>query len=162
MRRLISLVATLAIVAAGCGGTPASPTGAATNPPQAPASPGASADGPASLAPTTLRVLVHQNPPFTEFMNTFNADFQANHPRVTVDMSIVAPADLATTTQTRLTANDVDVVDMFAFDTAVQPFMKEATPPIWQTLADAGSLLDLTDQPFVQNYDPNAIADAGT
>lgn len=162
MRRLISLVATLAIVAAGCGGTPASPTGAATNPPSAPASPGASAEGPASLAPTTLRVLVHQNPPFTEFMNTFNADFQANHPGVTVDMSIVAPADLATTTQTRLTANDVDVVDMFAFDTAVQPFMKEATPPIWQTLADAGSLLDLTDQPFVQNYDPNAIADAGT
>ncbi len=51
---------------------------------------------------------------------------------------------------------------MFAFDTAVQPFMKEATPPIWQTLADAGSLLDLTDQPFVQNYDPSAITDAGT
>jgi raffinose/stachyose/melibiose transport system substrate-binding protein len=162
MPRLISLVATLAIVAAGCGGTPASPTGAATNPPSAPASPAASGQGLASLAPATLRVLVHQNPPFTEFMNKFNAEFQANHPGVTVDMSVVAPADLATTTQTRLTANDVDVVDMFAFDTAVQPFMKEATPPIWQTLADAGSLLDLTDQPFVQNYDPSAIADAGT
>jgi raffinose/stachyose/melibiose transport system substrate-binding protein len=162
VHRLISLVAILAIVAAGCGGTTASPTGAATNPPSAPASPAASSAGQASLAPTTLRVLVHQNPPFTEFMTKFNEKFQANHPGVTVDMSIVAPADLATTTQTRLTANDVDVVDMFAFDTAVQPFMKEATAPIWQTLADAGSLLDLTDQPFVKNYDPKAIADAGT
>jgi raffinose/stachyose/melibiose transport system substrate-binding protein len=155
-------VAILAI-AAGCGGTPASPSSVATGQPSGPASPGSSSSAaPATLAPTTLRVLVHQNPPFTEFMNTFNAAFEANHPGVTVDMSIVAPADLATTTQTRLTANDVDVVDMFAFDTAVQPYMKEATPPIWQTLVDGGSLLDLTDQPFVQNYDPNSIRDAGT
>ncbi len=162
MRRLISLVAILAIVA-GCGGTPASPSNAATGEPSAPASPGSSSSAaPATLAPTTLRVLVHQNPPFTEFMETFNATFEANHPGVTVDMSIVAPNDLATTTQTRLTANDVDVVDMFAFDTAVQPYMKEATPPIWQTLVDSGSLLDLTDQPFVQHYDANSIRDAGT
>jgi raffinose/stachyose/melibiose transport system substrate-binding protein len=40
--------------------------------------------------------------------------------------------------------------------------MKKATPPIWQTLADNGSLMDLTDQPFVKLYDPNAIKDAGT
>jgi raffinose/stachyose/melibiose transport system substrate-binding protein len=51
---------------------------------------------------------------------------------------------------------------MFAFDTAVQPYMKDVSPPIWQTLADAGSLMDLTDQPFVKNYDENAIRDAGT
>ena len=37
-------------------------------------------------------------------------------PGVTVDMSVVAPNDLATTTQTRLAANDVDVVDIFAFE----------------------------------------------
>ena len=51
---------------------------------------------------------------------------------------------------------------MFAFDTAVQPYMKKVTAPIWQTLADEGQLLDLTDQPFVANYDANAIKDAGT
>ncbi len=115
-----------------------------------------------ALAPTTLRVLVHQNPPFTAFMEQFNTQFTANHPGVEVDMSVVAPNDLGTTTQTRLAANDVDVVDMFAFSNAVQPYMTGATPPIWQTLADAGSLLDLTDQPFVANYDPAATAAAGT
>lgn len=162
MRRLMSLVAVVAIVAAGCGGTSTSPSGAASSQPSAAASAPGSSSTPASLAPVTLRVLVHQNPPFTDFMNTFNAAFEGNHPGVTVDMSIVAPNDLATTTQTRLTAEDVDVVDMFAFDTAVQPYMKDATPPIWQTLADNGSLMDLTDQPFVKNYDPNAIKDAGT
>ena len=68
-----------------------------------------------ALAPTTLRVLVHQNPPFTAFMEKFNEQFEAAHPGVDVDMSVVAPNDLATTTQTRLAANDVDVVDIFAF-----------------------------------------------
>ena len=81
---------------------------------------------------------------------------------MTVDMAIVAPNELATITQTRLAANDVDVVDIFAFNTAVQPYMTSVTPPIWQTLVDAGSLLDITDQPFVANYDPAAIRDAGT
>lgn len=115
-----------------------------------------------ALAPTTLRVLVHQNPPFTAWMEEFNAAFEAAHPGVTVDMSIVAPNDLATATQTRLAANDVDVVDIFAFSNAVKPYMTGATPPIWQTLVDAGQLLDITDQPFVANYDPAATAAAGT
>lgn len=115
-----------------------------------------------ALAPTTLRVLVHQNPPFTEYMDRFNAAFEAAHPGVTVDMSIVAPNELATATQTRLAANDVDVVDIFAFSNAVKPYMTGATPPVWQTIVDAGQLLDITDQPFVANYDPASTAAAGT
>ena len=167
MRRLISLLAIGAMLTAGCGSSAPANTAAPAS--QGASTPVSSAAAPSEVAPSaaalpegTLRVLVHQNPPFTDFMNTFNAEFEARHPGVKVDMSIVAPNDLATTTQTRLTANDVDVVDMFAFDTAVQPYMKQATPPIWQTLADNGSLMDLTDQPFVKLYDPNAIKDAGT
>ena len=115
-----------------------------------------------ALAPTTLRVLIHQNPPFTAYMEQFNEKFKAAHPGVEVEMSVVAPNDLATATQTRLAANDVDVVDIFAFSNGVKPYMTGATPPIWQTLVDAGQLLDLTDQPFVANYDPAATAAAGT
>jgi raffinose/stachyose/melibiose transport system substrate-binding protein len=144
MRRSLFSIAALAALAIA-------PTGVLAQDASAPA-----------LAPTTLRVLVHQNPPFTDWMAKFNSQFEAAHPGVTVDMSVVAPADLSTTTQTRLAANDVDVVDMFAFSNAVQPYMKGATPPIWQTLADGGQLLDLTDQPFVANYDPAATAAAGT
>lgn len=163
MRRLISLLAIVAVVATGCGtSTPASVAPSTAPVASTPVSSVAAPSTAAALPAGTLRVLVHQNPPFTDFMATFNAAFEAAHPGVKVDMSIVAPNDLATTTQTRLTAKDVDVVDMFAFDTAVQPYMKKATPPIWQTLADNGSLMDLTDQPFVKLYDPNAIKDAGT
>lgn len=113
-------------------------------------------------AQTTLRVLVHQNPPMVEFMDTFNQQFQENHPDIVVDMSVVNANDLSTVTQTRLSANDIDVIDMFGFANAVQPYMKNVDPPNWQQLADAGLLMDLTDQPFVSNYDAATIADAGT
>ncbi|MGD9093511.1 MAG: extracellular solute-binding protein, partial [Anaerolineales bacterium] len=110
----------------------------------------------------TLRVLVHQNPPMVEFMEAFNAKFQEKYPNVTVDMSVVNADELSTVTQTRLTANDVDVVDMFGFANAAEPYMKNVDPPNWQTLIEAGLLLDLSDQPFLDNYYPAAIEDAGT
>jgi raffinose/stachyose/melibiose transport system substrate-binding protein len=109
-----------------------------------------------------LRVLVHQNPPFVEFMDTFNAQFEADNPGVSVDMAIVPAGEILTSTQTRLTANDVDVIDMFAFHNKAQPFMVNTDPPGWQTLIEAGQLMDLTDQPFVANYTPESIAEAGT
>ncbi len=110
----------------------------------------------------TLRVLVHQNPPMVEFIEAFNAKFMEKYPNVTVDMSVVNANDLATVTQTRLTANDVDVVDMFAFTNAAQPYMKNVEPPNWQTLIEAGYLLDISGQPFLDNYYPASIEDAGT
>jgi len=110
----------------------------------------------------TLRVLIHQNPPMVEFVEAFNDAFMERHPNVTVDLSVVNANDLSTVTQTRLTANDVDVIDMFAFTNAAEPYMVNVEPPNWQTLIEAGYLLDLTGQPFVDNYFESAIADAGT
>ena len=110
----------------------------------------------------TLRVLIHQNPPMVDFMNTFNTAFMEKNPNITIDMAVVNAADLGTVTQTRLSANDVDVIDLFGFSNSAQPYMKGVNPPAWQSLIDAGQLMDLTDQPFVKNYAPNAIADAGT
>ena len=119
-------------------------------------------DGEPEAEEVTLRVLVHQNPPMVEFVEAFNAEFEANHPNVTVDMSVVNANDLSTVTQTRLTANDVDVVDMFAFTNAAQPYMKNVDPPNWQTLIEAGYLMDLTGQPFLDNYYDSANQDAGS
>lgn len=110
----------------------------------------------------TLRVLIHQNPPMVDFLTAFNEKFHTAHPNITVDMAVVNANDLSTTTQTRLSANDVDVVDIFGFSNAAQPYMKNVTPPNWQALIDAGLLLDLTGQPFVKNYDANAIKDSGS
>lgn len=156
MRKTIFTLFVLMLVAsiflAACGGTPTATT-----------APG-SGDTTTSQqnAPVTLRVLVHQNPPMVEFMNTFNQQFTAKYPNIKIDMAVVNANDLATITQTRLTANDLDVIDMFGFSNAAMPFMKNVDPPNWQQLIDAGLLMDLTDQPFVKNYAPAANADAGT
>jgi raffinose/stachyose/melibiose transport system substrate-binding protein len=116
----------------------------------------------AAQDPVNLRVLVHQNPPFVAFMEQFNEQFEANHPDINVEMAVVNANELMTSTQTRLMANDVDVIDIFAFSNAAEPYMEGTDPPGWQSLIDAGLLMDLTDQPFVASYDPASIADAGT
>ncbi len=152
---LVLLVA--AMVLAACGGSetpaPAVPADA-----QAPAEEAQ----PAEAEEVTLRALIHQNPPMVEFMEEFNQKFQEKHPNITVDMSVVNANDLATSTQTRLTANDVDLVDIFGFANPAQPYMKKVDKPNWQQLIEAGLLTNLTDQPFLDNYDPSANADAGT
>ncbi|RME65999.1 MAG: extracellular solute-binding protein, partial [Caldilineae bacterium] len=130
-----------------------------------PAQPAEAPSGGEAAAPAekvTLRTLIHQNPPMVQFMEEFNAKFQEKYPNITVDQSVVNASDLATSTQTRLTANDVDLIDMFGFSNAVQPYMKNVEKPGWQQLIEAGLLADLTDQDFVSNYAENAIRDAGT
>jgi raffinose/stachyose/melibiose transport system substrate-binding protein len=160
MRKLVIVAA--ALLVAACSGS-ASPAPSAA--PSAAASTAASGPAGSPAAPAlsgTLRVLIHQNPPFVDFMNAFNTKFQADHPGVTVDMAVVNANDLGTSTQTRLTANDVDVIDMFAFTNPVQSYMTNVNKPGWQSLIEAELLMDLTDQPFVKNYDATATADAGT
>ncbi|MBA3876842.1 MAG: hypothetical protein C0498_07880 [Anaerolinea sp.] len=153
------LIVAVALIVAACGGGATS----------APATPAASVPvGETAVPPPTpalsgsVRVLIHQNPPFVDFMTAFNKTFEANHPGVTVEMEVVNANDLMAKTQSRLTAQDVDVIDIFAFDRAVQPFMKNVEAPGWQKLIDAGLLMDITDQAFVKSYDAASVADAGS
>jgi raffinose/stachyose/melibiose transport system substrate-binding protein len=159
---LASLLLVVILVISACGATEEP----AVQPTEAPESGGEAAqptEAPAAGAEeVTLTVLVHQNPPMVEFVESFNESFQEKYPNITVDMSVVNANDLSTVTQTRLNANDVDVVDMFGFANAAQPYMKNVTPPNWQTLIDAGLIMDISDQPFIQNYDDATIQDAGT
>lgn len=152
---LISLVVAFATILAACG-TPATPTEEGAQPP----SPTAVSEKPAEKV--TLRVLVHQNPPMVAFMETFNQQFQSKYPNITVDMSVVNANDLSTVSQTRLSANDIDVLDIFGFANAAQPYMKQVDPPNWQQLIEAGLLMDLTGQDFLANYDAPTINDAGS
>ena len=149
--KLITILMVLAIFLAACAPKDTAPS----------TSDGASNE-PAAAEEVTLRVLVHQNPPMVEFMEAFNKSFSEKYPNVTVDMSVVNANDLSTVTQTRLTANDIDVIDIFGFANAAQPYMKMVDKPNWQQLIEAGLLMDITDQPFVKNYDQATIDDAGS
>jgi raffinose/stachyose/melibiose transport system substrate-binding protein len=116
-----------------------------------------------------LRVLIHQNPAFVTYMEGFNQRFQDANPGVTVDMTVVNSGDMASAINTRTTANDVDVIDFCAgscsaFSNGIEAYMGDnyGEKPIWQQLIEAGLLMDLTDEPFVANFDETAVQDATT
>jgi raffinose/stachyose/melibiose transport system substrate-binding protein len=172
-KKWTAAIAALVLVAAACGGDdddtaadePAADEPAADEPAaDEPAADEPAADEPAGELAGTLRVLVHQNPPMVEWMEGFNEQFQADNPGVTVDMSVVNADDLNTVNQTRLTANDIDVttISVSGLANPVQGFMEGVEPPAWQTLIEAGLLMDLSGESFVDNYDPTAIADGGS
>ena len=152
--RLIAVLLVMSLVAAACGGDDSgdSPTTTA----------GADDGGGGSGLEGTLRVLVHSQEPMTGWVESFSDDFETTNPGVTVDVSVVSADDLATVTQTRLSANDVDVIDIFGFANPVEDYMVGATPAAWQQIVEAGLLLDITDESFVQNYDTPSIEQAGS
>lgn len=177
-RTWTAAVAALALVAAACGGSDEAESPAdepaeestdqpAEEPAEEPGDEDADApaeestDEPAELS-GTLSVLIHQNPAGVEFFENFNAEFEAAHPGVTIDLSIVNAADIPTVNQTRLTANDIDVttVSITGFANPVQSFMTDAQPPYWQQLIDAGLLMDLAGESFLDNYDAAAVDSA--
>ena len=158
--RLLAVLLAMALVAAACGGDDSGGDATTTT----------GGDG-GTVAPSglegTVKVLLHQNPPLVEYMQDFNSRFEAANPGVEIAMEIVESGDIATAAQTRLTANDVDIIDYCpagcsAFSTPVQPYMTDVEPPLWQQLIDAGLVADLTDEAFIANWDPVALADAGT
>lgn len=110
----------------------------------------------------TLELLIHQNAPLVDYITAFNQKFEAKNPGIKVNVSVVKADELAMSTQTRLTANDVDIIDMFGFAQGIQPFMKGADKPNWQALIEAGLLLDLSGQSFLKNYDAPTVKDAGS
>ncbi|MAS36286.1 MAG: hypothetical protein CL610_19940 [Anaerolineaceae bacterium] len=115
---------------------------------------------PAATAQTTLRVLTWQNPPMVEWLEEFNEQFTAET-GINVDYSVVNASEVGTVTQTRLSAGDIDVIAFLnSFANRVQPYMAGVNPPSWQTIIDAGLLLDLTDQAFLENYESVAIQDS--
>ena len=117
---------------------------------------------PAADQKSTLRILIHNNPPFVEAMNTINKKFMEKYPNITVDMTVSQSDAMATAVQTRLTAGDVDLVDQFAFDQAVMDYMKGVEKPAWQKYVEAGLYADLSDQAFVNSWDPAVVKAVGT
>jgi raffinose/stachyose/melibiose transport system substrate-binding protein len=174
--RLLAVLLVMALVAAACGGddsgdSPTTTAGGGDATTTTAASGGGDDATTTTAAPMgvegTIKVLLHQNPPLVTYMEDFNDRFQAANPGVEVDMEIVGAGDINTSAQTRLTANDVDVIDFCgapcaAFSNAPQPYMSDVDPPLWQQLIDAGLIADLTDEPFTANYDSLALEQAGT
>jgi raffinose/stachyose/melibiose transport system substrate-binding protein len=160
----MAVLVAFALIVAACGDDDdAATTTAATTATTA----GESTTTAAAGVEGTVKVLVHQNPPLVEYLEGFNDRFEAANPGVTVEMEVVSQADMATAIQTRLTAGEVDVIDYCAppcasFSNPVQDYMSNVDPPLWQQLIDAGLVTDLTSEPFIANWDQNALEAAGS
>lgn len=111
----------------------------------------------------TLRILIHQNKPFVDYMNATLPKFSQKYPNIKVELSVVNTADQAKSIQTRLAAKDLDLYETASgFTNAPQSYMKNVSDPGWLTQIKAGNFVDLSNQPFIKNYDPNALKDASS
>ncbi len=173
--RLLAVLLTLALIAAACGGDDDSADDGATDTEDTAESADSGDDAAEEPADdssdeadggeeVTLKVLVHQNPPMVAFFEEFNEQFEADNPNISIDMTVVNASDLGVSNQTRLTAQDLDITTISdsGFSAPAQPYMEGVEPPAWQTLIEAGLIMDLTDEAFVANYDPAALEAGGS
>lgn len=158
----LMLALTFGLLLAACGdNTPAPATTAAGS--TTAAQSGATTAAQPAGDKVTLRILIHQNKPLVDYVTKLKDKFQQKYPNITVDLAVVAPDQLEQSIQTRLTANDVDLFDTTqAFTNAPQSFMKGVDDPTWVQWIKGGLLEDLTNQPFIKNYDANALKDASS
>ena len=106
-KKLLLLLAAMALIAAACGSDDDDSAGDTDD--GAVTDGGGDAESGEAELEGTLRVMIHQNPPMVEWVENFNADFEAANPGVTIDLSVIDAADIPTANQTRLSAGDVDV-----------------------------------------------------
>lgn len=115
-------------------------------------------------APVTLKLIQWTNQPAVDAVKQINEAFHKKYPNITVSVTAVPTADdqYLQLQNTRLAANDVDIMATQGFVGSPQPWATGATKPSWQQWIESGQLLDLTNQPFLQHYLPQAIKDAST
>jgi raffinose/stachyose/melibiose transport system substrate-binding protein len=118
---------------------------------------------PASEEKVTLKIMVWNNPATVDSFKSINEKFTAKYPNITIDMSVDKTEDYwATTMPTRLAAGDVDIFMLQGFPNQVKDYMKGVDKASWQTMVEANQFLDLTNEPFLNNYDQNQIMAAGS
>jgi len=159
---LLMLSLILVIILAACGGnnvnTASEPKPATTN---------AKDNTPAAEAtedPITLKVIHWQNEGTNKFYEAFNKKFTERYPHITVDYTTV-PSDATydQLQQTRINANDTDLLAIKSgFASVPQDWSPGAQDPLWKQWIDAGLIADLSNEGFVDNYNPVDVENSTT
>jgi len=111
----------------------------------------------------TIKIIIHTNPATVDALNAINEKFTAKYPDIKVDMTDVPVAQYPQLKQSRIAAGDVDIIEnQTGFDLTPQSFMKGVNVPDWLTYIQNGDFLEISDQPFVKNWNPAAIKEACT
>lgn len=151
----LSLVTALAFSVTACGGSKDSASTA----------PGASPDaGKKTGEKKVIKMITWKQAGQTDWFENFNKQFEEKYPEYKVDLTVSPPDDaFKTLTQSRLNANDVDIVPhLSSFIRGPKDYTPGADKPNWQQWIDSGLFVDLTGQAFVKNYNENDIKNATT
>ncbi|MDR2514856.1 MAG: extracellular solute-binding protein [Christensenellaceae bacterium] len=152
----IALAIFLLLSLAACG-TPASP---AT---EAPAQGGSATAAPANPAPAgetkKVELLTWTNEPTVLFLQSIQAGFTEAYPGFELVISNVPSGDHDSARETRVAANNVDIISFQTFALPQEDWNKNfVDKPTWQQYIDDGLLLDLTDEAFMKNYSADILA----
>ncbi|WP_372631263.1 ABC transporter substrate-binding protein [Cohnella sp.] len=122
------------------------------------ASPSASED----TKPITLKLATWEQPTNIEAFQKLNEKFTAKYPNITVTFDTSKPdGPYQTLLQTRLNADDADIVTSFAINPK-KDYHAGAAVPAMQQYIDAGLIEDLTGKAFLNNFTPESLKDAMT
>lgn len=117
---------------------------------------GGSSDSSSGSGKNTLVVEEWTNPPAIAFTKQLNAEFEKEHPGVTVKLQDAPTANNAWTTLTNslLQSKSVDVLAQYAPTPAgFPPAYTGLKPGGTAALITSHQLTDLTNEPFMKNYD---------
>ncbi|MBO0834659.1 MAG: extracellular solute-binding protein [Actinobacteria bacterium] len=123
---------------------------------------GSSGNQAAANAPVTLTILTHINPPTQQALATLNAAFHKKYPNITVSVDAVDTNNVQSVRNTRMTAKNLDITEVFPFQGAANPsYVKGQPPNLWGQLISAGKFVNLKGQSFLKEWSPSALQTVG-
>lgn len=111
-----------------------------------------------------IKILHWKQENINKAMEEINAKFEEKYPEYKVEYTTTGPDDEYKQAQrARLTANDVDILaDLSGMRLSPQEWTPGAKVPDWEQWINSGLIADLSDQPFISNWNANDIEKAGT
>ncbi|NJD01543.1 MAG: extracellular solute-binding protein [Ruminiclostridium sp.] len=120
------------------------------------------ADVTVSKEPVVLKMIEHSNQATNDAIKALNEKFSKKYPNITVESTVVEGGQYVQLMQTRLAAGDVDILEVSTFAIAIPDWAKGQDKNFNAQFIENGDILDITNEPFIKNWDPVAIKNACT
>jgi raffinose/stachyose/melibiose transport system substrate-binding protein len=110
--------------------------------------------------PVTLTILEHSNPSTQAAMAVLDKEFEAANPSIKIQLTAVPTNNFAQTQTARISAGSVDLTEGASSGSGTQPNPSYVTgaEPTFVSETQAGDWVNLTNEPFMKDYSPSALA----
>lgn len=116
---------------------------------------GGSGGGTAGAPSGTLRIAVSSADASDAAFKAINAAFEKQYPNVNIQFSAIPNSSYQAAKSSRLTANNVDI--LVADPTQVPSYVSKSSEGADAQAADYGLFMDLTNQPFMKDFTPSLL-----